>query len=43
MKGKPEASDALQPFTFKRDERGFSVVFGGDERFEIPEPLVFGG
>jgi hypothetical protein len=29
--------------TFTRDERGWRVSFGGEEHFEIPEPLVYGG
>lgn len=43
VKGRPEAADVPQPMTFTRDERGWTVVFGGDERFEVPEPLVYGG
>ena len=43
VKGKPEASDSSHGMTFKRDERGWFIVFDGDERFEVPEPLVFGG
>ena len=43
IKGKPEAADVPQPMTFTRHERGWTVVFDGDEKFEIPEPLVFGG
>lgn len=43
VKGKPEAADAPQPFTSTRNERGWTLVFNGDERFEIPEPFVFGG
>jgi hypothetical protein len=43
VKGKPEAADVPQPMTFTRDERGWKVSFGGDERFEIPEALVSGG
>lgn len=44
VKGRPEASDASQPFTFSRNQRGnYVLVFDGNERFEIPEPLVFGG
>jgi hypothetical protein len=34
---------ASQTMTFTRNERGWTVRFGDDERFEIPEPLVFGG
>ncbi len=43
VKGEPKAADASQPMSFTRNERGWSVKFGDDERFEIPEPLVFGG
>lgn len=43
IKGEPKAADAMQPMTFTRNERGWSVKFGDDEHFEIPEPLVFGG
>ena len=43
VKGKPAVADVPQPFTFTRDERGYVVVFDGDERFEIPEALVYGG
>jgi hypothetical protein len=43
VKGKPEAADVPQPMTFTRDERGWKVSFGGDEHFEVPEALVFGG
>jgi hypothetical protein len=43
VKGEPKAADASQPMTFIRNERGWAVKFGDDERFEIPEPLVFGG
>jgi len=43
VKGEPKAADTPQTMTFTRNERGWSVKFGDDERFEIPEPLVFGG
>jgi hypothetical protein len=43
VKGKPVAADVPQPMTFTRNERGWTVVFGGDERFEVPEPLVYRG
>jgi heat shock protein HslJ len=43
VKGEPKAADAMQPMTFTRNERGWTVKFGDDEHFEIPEPLVFGG
>jgi hypothetical protein len=29
--------------TFTRNERGWRVSFGGEEHFEVPEPLVYGG
>jgi hypothetical protein len=37
------SADVPQPMTFTRSERGWVVIFNEDERFEIPEPLVFGG
>jgi hypothetical protein len=43
VKGTPEASDSPHAMTFTRDERGYWVVFDGEERFEVPEALVFGG
>lgn len=44
VKGRPESADVPQAFTFSRNERGdFVLVFDGDERFEIPEALVYGG
>lgn len=43
VKGEPKAADAMQPMTSIRNERGWSVKFGDDEHFDIPEPLVFGG
>jgi heat shock protein HslJ len=43
VKGEPKATDAPQAMTFTRNERGWRVSFDGDEHFEIPEPLVFGG
>ena len=43
VKGEPKAADVPQPMTFTRNERGWVVSFGGDESFEIPEPLVSGG
>ena len=44
VKGKPEAADVPQAFTFSRNEhRDFVLMFGTDERFEVPEALVFGG
>lgn len=43
VKGIPEAADVPQTMTFTRDQRGYLIVFNGDERFEIPEALIFGG
>jgi hypothetical protein len=43
VKGEPKAADVPPPMTFVRDERGWKVRFDGDENFEVPEPLVFGG
>ena len=43
VKGRPEAADVPQPFSFTRDEKGYVIVFDRDERFEVPEALVFGG
>ena len=43
IKGEPVAADVPPPMTFTRNERGWQVIFNGDVRFEVPEPLVFGG
>lgn len=43
VKGEPKAADSFQPMSFIRHERGWRVSFNGDEHFEIPEPLVYGG
>jgi hypothetical protein len=43
VKGKPAAADIVHAFTFTRDERGYVITFNADERFEVPEALVFGG
>lgn len=43
IKGEPKAADVPQAMTFTRNERGWKVKFNGDEHFEIPEPLVYGG
>jgi len=43
IKGEPKATDVPQAMTFIRHERGWRVSFNGDEHFEIPEPLVYGG
>ncbi len=43
VKGEPKVADVPEAMTFTRNERGWQVTFDGDEYFEIPEPLVFGG
>jgi hypothetical protein len=43
LQGKPVASDTMQAMTYTRDDKGYVLRFGGDERFEVPEALVFGG
>ena len=43
IKGEAKAADAPQAMKSTRNERGWTVEFDGGERFEIPEPLVFGG
>lgn len=44
VKGSPVAADVPQPMKFTRDERGqYRIVFSDDERFDVPEGLVFGG
>lgn len=43
VKGEPKAADSAQRLTFTRNERGWRVSFGGEEHFDIPEALVFGG
>lgn len=41
--GAPRAADASGAMTTVRTERGWRVGFDGNEHFDIPEPLVFGG
>jgi hypothetical protein len=43
VKGEPKAADTSQPMSFTRNAQGWTVKFADDERFEIPEALVFGG
>jgi heat shock protein HslJ len=43
VKGEPTAVDVPQAMTFTRNERGWKITFDGDEHFEIPQELVFGG
>ncbi len=43
IKGEPKAANVPQAMTFKRNERGWRITFNGDEHFEVPEALVYGG
>jgi len=43
VKGKPVASDSPYPFVFSRKDDTTIVTFDTDERYEIPDMLVFGG
>jgi len=43
VKGKPVASDSPYPVTFSRKDDLTIVTFDTDERYEIPDALVFGG
>jgi hypothetical protein len=43
VKGKPVAADATAALSVERRGNVSVVHFGGDERFEIPDVLVFGG
>jgi hypothetical protein len=43
VKGKPVASDTQDPMTFSRKDDVTIVTFDTDERYEIPDMLVFGG
>lgn len=43
VKGEPKAADVPQAMTFTRNERGWRITFNGDEHFEVPEALVYGG
>lgn len=44
VKGEPKASDAPQPMTARKGERGDTrVTFEGGEWFDVPEALVSGG
>lgn len=43
VKGEARAADVPQAMKSTRHERGWTTEFDGGERFEIPEPLVFGG
>jgi hypothetical protein len=43
VNGKPVASDSPYPVTFSRKDDLTIVTFDNDERYEIPDALVFGG
>jgi hypothetical protein len=43
VKGKPVASDSSYPVVFSRKDDTTIVTFDTDERYEIPDALVFGG
>jgi len=43
IKGEPKAADTSLAMTFIRNEHGWRVSFNGEEHFDIPAPLVFGG
>jgi len=43
VKGKPVASDSPFPVTYSRRDDRTIVTFDTDERYEIPDALVFGG
>ena len=43
LKGKPVASDSPSPVSFSRKDDLTIVTFDTDERYEIPDALVFGG
>jgi hypothetical protein len=43
VKGKPVASDSPFPVTYSRRDDRTIVTFDADERYEIPDTLVFGG
>ncbi|MCM8597021.1 META domain-containing protein [Accumulibacter sp.] len=43
VRGEPKAADTAQAMTFSRNESGWRVSFDGEEHFDIPGPLVYGG
>ena len=43
VKGKPVASDSPYPVIYSRKDDLTIVTFDTDERYEIPDALVFGG
>ena len=43
VRGKPVASDSPFPVTYSRRDDRTIVTFDSDERYEIPDSLVFGG
>jgi hypothetical protein len=43
VKGQPVASDSAQPMTSSHQGDVFTVRFGSDERYDVPDALVTGG
>lgn len=43
VRGEPKAADTPSAMTFTRNDRGWRVSFAGEEHFDIPEALVYGG
>jgi hypothetical protein len=43
VKGQPVASDSQETMTSRRKDNLTIVSFGGEERYEIPDALIFGG
>jgi hypothetical protein len=43
VKGQPVAADVFMPFTFTKQADSNLITFEGDERFTIPDALIFGG
>lgn len=43
VEGTPTAADSSSPIKFTKQTDLYIIDFGSDERFEIPEALVFGG
>jgi hypothetical protein len=43
VKGKPVASDSPYPVVLSRKDDATIVTFDTDERYEIPDALIFGG
>lgn len=43
VKGQPVSTDTTSVMSVDRNEHGWRVSFDGDESYEIPEAIVFGG